>query len=63
MPQALTRMRTRPAVGVGTGMVWSWRTSGPPGWCMTAARIVLAIGGGCCEEVVGGGWLLLLGFA
>ena len=43
MPQALTRMRTRPAVGVGMGMVSSFRTSGPPGVRMTAARIVLAM--------------------
>ena len=62
MPHALTRMRTRPGVGVGMGMVSSLRTSGPPGECMTAASIVLAmvrvvvvvmvrkclVEGGCC---------------
>lgn len=43
MPQALTRMRTRPAVGDGMGMVSTCRTSGPPGECKTAARITLAM--------------------
>lgn len=42
-------MRTWPGVGVGTGTVSRWRTSGPPGACMTAARIVLAAIV-CCVE-------------
>ena len=37
------RIRTRPGDGVGMGIFEILRTSGPPGACMTAARIVLAM--------------------
>ena len=42
-PNALTRIRTSPSPGTGSGTCWIWRTSGPPGLVMTIARIVLPL--------------------
>jgi hypothetical protein len=53
-PAATTLMRTSPGFGCGTGRVPILSTSGPPGWVISTARMVLGM------VIVFSVWLVIL---